>query len=135
MEPFVASSITSWDTVGSLLLIGGVAGLLLCITYRFIGQIFNLSGDTEDERPKVKRSYSADVTPERDEYSDSTASEARRESKLRHQLPDSKHDNRFTLSEFYADWMDRDDLIPSKEPGIISSTIIEEDDDNQEAWE
>lgn len=117
------------------MLIGGVAGLLLCVTYRFIGQISNLSSDTEDARPKVKRSYSADVTPESDEYSDSTASEARRESKPPHQLPDSKHNNRFTLSEFYADWMDRDDLIPSKEPGIISSTIIEEEDDNQEARE
>jgi hypothetical protein len=31
--------------------------------------------------------------------------------------------------------MGRDDLIPSKEPGIISSIIIEEEDDNQEAWD
>lgn len=115
------------------MLIGGVAGLLLCITYRFIGQIFNLSSDTKDEQPRVKRSYSTDASSEIDEYSDSTASEAR-ESKPRYQKSDSKRNNRFTLSEFYADWMDRDDLIPSKEPGILSSTIIEEDD-NQEAWE
>jgi hypothetical protein len=93
-----------------------------------------LSSDTESESPKFKRSYSADVTPQRDEYSDSTSSEAR-ESEPRNQQSDSKHNNRFTLSEFYADWMGRDDLIPSKEPGIISSIIIEEEDDNQEAWD
>lgn len=116
------------------MLIGGVAGLLLCITYRFIGQIFNLSSDTKTEPPKVKRSYLANVTSEIDEHSDSTASEAR-DSRPRLQVSDSKRNNRFTLSDFYADWMDRDDLIPSKEPGIISSTIIEEEDDNQEAWE
>jgi hypothetical protein len=121
--------------LGYAVLIGGVAGILLCVTYRFIEHMLNLSSDTEDEPPKVKRSYSANVIPERDDYSDSTASEARRESKPRHQQPDSTRNNRFTLSEFYADWMDPDDLIPSKEPGIISSTIIEEEDDNQEAWE
>ncbi|EEA18926.1 hypothetical protein PMAA_011980 [Talaromyces marneffei ATCC 18224] len=121
--------------LGYAVLIGGVAGLLLCVTYRSIGQIFDLSSDTgrKSESPKFKRSYSADVTPD----SDSTASEAPRGSKPRNQQSDisGKHNNRFTLSEFYADWMDRDDFIPSKESGIISSTIIEEEDDSQESWE
>lgn len=116
-------------------MIGGLTGLLLCIAYRFIGQIFNLSSDTKDEPPRLRRSYSADVTLKRDEYSEPTASEAGRESEFRKQSSDSKRNNKFTLSEFYADWMDRDDLIPSKEPAIISSTIIEEEDDNQEAWD
>lgn len=116
------------------MLIGGVAGLLLCIIYRFIGQIFSLSSDTKDEPPRVKRSYSTDVSSERDESSDSTASEARKNQPPNHKS-DSKSKIKFTLSEFYADWMDRDDLIPSKEPGILSSTIIEEEDDIQEAWE
>lgn len=44
-----------------------------------------------------------------------------------------KTNNTFSLSKFYADWVNPDDLVLSKEPDLISSTIIEEDDDSQEA--
>lgn len=116
-------------------MVGGVAGVLLFFAYRFLGYIFNLSSEPEREQPKSKGSYSVDAAPVKRECSEATASEARTESIPCNPHFDSKPIDRFTLSEFYADWVDRDDLIPLKEPEMISSTIIEEEDDSQEAWE
>jgi hypothetical protein len=114
--------------LGWAVLIGGAAGLLLCITYQLLGQTLNLSSSPKSAPRTIGRSPSADL-PRRDaEQSDSDLETNKSHSRDRR--PDGKHNIQFSLSEFYADWIDQNKAIPFKDTELISTTIIEEEDDN-----
>lgn len=112
---------------------GGASGLLLCVTHRSIGHALRLTDNPKRAPPRYKRFQSRDLIQKSEEQSDS-ATTGTSEGQIDNQWLNGKRNNRFTLSDLYADWIDPDDSIPSKDAGLISTTIIEEEDDNQEFW-
>lgn len=115
--------------LGWAVAIGGVTGLLLRITHQSLGQALEQSKSRRKARCKVERPPS--LEQQTDEQS-AMSTENHGSPSLGPHQSDGKASSRFSLSEFYTDWIDQDSPIASKDVDLISMTTIEEEDDYQD---